>query len=106
MNLFKAIHKAPEVTQIDAALAKDFAKGSYMIGKLHSFIPTAKENGFMLEIHLVDGQKTYSVLTYAKKSAAYLTTKLGGKIGLTFRGIEGEYANFSPKFLANFDSEE
>lgn len=98
--------KAPEIIKIDAEMASNFEVNSYMVGKLHSYIPTKNESGFMLEIHLKDEDITYSVLTYAKKSAAYLSTQLGGRIGLTFTGVENGYANFQPKFLAAFKNED
>ena len=93
--------KKAELIKIDAAFAtaNNFVEGASMVGTLKSYIPTKNEGGFMLEI--VFGG-THSVLTYAKSSVAKLTTMLGGKVEMTYRGNEGAYANFSPKFLASF----
>jgi hypothetical protein len=93
--------KKADYIKIDAAFAAEngFVEGASMVGTLKSYIPTKNDGGFMLEV--VFGG-THSVLTYAKTSVAKLTTMLGGKIEMTYRGNEGVYANFSPKFLASF----
>lgn len=97
MSMFSMPSKESRVN-INAKVATEMKliDGMEATGKLHSFIPTKNDSGFMLEIHVGD---THSVLTYAKTSSAKLAAMLGGKIGLVYRGVSGDYANFTPKFL-------
>ena len=96
VNPFKmptAIH-----TRLDASVANSLGLqvGMEAEGVLKAFRPTRNDEGFMLEIVVAN---TYTVMTFAKTSTAKLASTLGGKVLLTFKGIDGDYANFSPKFI-------
>ena len=85
-------------TRLDATVAQALGlqAGMEAEGVLKAFRPTRNDEGFMLEIVVANA---YTVMTFAKTSTAKLASTLGGKVSLTFKGIDGEYANFSPKFI-------
>lgn len=100
--MLKLKKEATSIIQLNADNSKEIEEGSVVTSKLHAYLPTRNETGFMIECRFDVGGKTYSVLTYTKTSGAKLSTQLGGKVELTFRGISDGYSNWSPKFLSNF----
>lgn len=102
MALVKKASSSVEVIKITPEICTQFGlvAGDKLEGKLHAYLPTKNGVGAMIEILIYgDDKDVYSVLTYTGDSMATLSTKLGGEVELTYRGVNGVYANFSAKLL-------